>query len=54
VGKVNYYIVDVFSIGKYTGNQSLLFLKANEDNEKINVFVGGKVTKIAQGEWLKY
>lgn len=29
---------------------SLLFLKANEGN-KINVNVGGKVVKIAQGEW---
>ena len=31
---------------------SLLFLKANDDNGKINVNVGGKVVKIAQGEWL--
>lgn len=32
---------------------SLLFLKADEDNNgKINVYVGGKVVKIAQGEWL--
>ncbi|AXI08481.1 phenazine biosynthesis protein [Oceanobacillus zhaokaii] len=30
---------------------SLLFLKAGEDNGKINVYVGGKVVKIAQGEW---
>ncbi|MEH7237945.1 PhzF family phenazine biosynthesis protein [Bacillus sp. JJ1562] len=30
---------------------SLLFLKANENNGKINVNVGGKVVKIAQGEW---
>lgn len=30
---------------------SLLFLKANEKNGKINVYVGGKVVKIAQGEW---
>ena len=30
---------------------SLLFLKANDDNGKINVYVGGKVVKIAQGEW---
>ena len=30
---------------------SLLFLKASEDNGKINVYVGGKVVKIAQGEW---
>ena len=30
---------------------SLLFLKADEDNGKINVYVGGKVVKIAQGEW---
>jgi trans-2,3-dihydro-3-hydroxyanthranilate isomerase len=30
---------------------SLLFLKASDDNGKINVNVGGKVIKIAQGEW---
>ena len=30
---------------------SLLFLKADDDNGKINVYVGGKVVKIAQGEW---
>jgi trans-2,3-dihydro-3-hydroxyanthranilate isomerase len=30
---------------------SLLFLKAGDDNGKINVYVGGKVAKIAQGEW---
>ncbi|WP_404328356.1 PhzF family phenazine biosynthesis protein [Mesobacillus maritimus] len=30
---------------------SLLFLKADDHNEKINVYVGGKVVKMAQGEW---
>jgi trans-2,3-dihydro-3-hydroxyanthranilate isomerase len=30
---------------------SLLFLKAEDNNKKINVYVGGKVVKIAQGEW---
>lgn len=30
---------------------SLLFLKADQDNGKINVYVGGKVVKVAQGEW---
>ncbi|RFB14793.1 PhzF family phenazine biosynthesis protein [Bacillus sp. HNG] len=30
---------------------SLLFLKADEDNGKMNVHVGGKVVKMAQGEW---
>ncbi|MGX9134197.1 PhzF family phenazine biosynthesis protein [Rummeliibacillus sp. JY-2-4R] len=30
---------------------SLLFLKAYDDDGKINVYVGGKVVKIAQGEW---
>lgn len=30
---------------------SLLFLKASDDNGKINVYVGGRVVKIAQGEW---
>lgn len=31
---------------------SLLFLKAREENGEITVYVGGKVEKIAQGEWL--
>lgn len=30
---------------------SLLFLKASEDNGEITVYVGGKVEKIAKGEW---
>lgn len=30
---------------------SILFLKASDDNGRINVCVGGKVEKIAQGEW---
>lgn len=30
---------------------SLLFLKASEDNGEIIIYVGGKVEKIAQGEW---
>ena len=30
---------------------SLLFLKASDDNGKINVNVGGKVVKVAHGEW---
>ena len=30
---------------------SLLHLRAGEDNGSIRVFVGGKVEKIAQGEW---
>ena len=30
---------------------SLLFLKADEVDGKINVYVGGKVVKIARGEW---
>ncbi|HZG70285.1 MAG TPA: PhzF family phenazine biosynthesis protein, partial [Chondromyces sp.] len=30
---------------------SLLFLKAGEDKGRINVYVGGKVVKVAQGEW---
>nr|WP_304216331.1 PhzF family phenazine biosynthesis protein [Fredinandcohnia onubensis] len=37
--------------GYEIGRPSLLFLKADEHNEKINVHVGGKVIKIAQGEW---
>lgn len=31
---------------------SLLFLKASDENGEIKVYVGGKVEKIAQGEWL--
>ncbi|WP_099361419.1 PhzF family phenazine biosynthesis protein [Fredinandcohnia onubensis] len=38
--------------GYEIGRPSLLFLKADEQKEKINVHVGGKVIKIAQGEWL--
>lgn len=30
---------------------SLLFLKAIDENGRINVYVGGRVEKIAQGEW---
>lgn len=30
---------------------SLLFLKASDDSGEITVYVGGKVEKIAQGEW---
>ncbi|WP_042348547.1 PhzF family phenazine biosynthesis protein [Bacillus massiliigorillae] len=30
---------------------SLLFLKASDNNGKIKVYVGGKVEKIAEGEW---
>ncbi|WP_099355395.1 PhzF family phenazine biosynthesis protein [Fredinandcohnia onubensis] len=37
--------------GYEIGRPSLLFLNALERNEKINVCVGGKVVKIAQGEW---
>ncbi len=37
--------------GYEIGRKSLLFLKANERNEKMNVYVGGRVIKIAQGEW---
>ncbi|MFC4802996.1 PhzF family phenazine biosynthesis protein [Neobacillus sp. GCM10023253] len=38
--------------GYEIGRPSLLFLKADEENGVINVSVGGKVEKIAQGEWL--
>lgn len=31
---------------------SLLFLKANDQDGSINVHVGGRVEKVAQGEWL--
>ncbi len=37
--------------GYEIGRPSLLFLKADEELGKINVHVGGKVVKIAQGEW---
>lgn len=37
--------------GYEIGRPSLLFLKAGYDTGKINVHVGGKVVKIAQGEW---
>lgn len=30
---------------------SLLFLKASDDNGSIDVYVGGQVEKVAQGEW---
>ncbi|AGK52861.1 PhzF family phenazine biosynthesis protein [Bacillus sp. 1NLA3E] len=30
---------------------SLLFLQATDDNGEISIYVGGKVEKIAQGEW---
>ncbi|MBO1511114.1 PhzF family phenazine biosynthesis protein [Metabacillus bambusae] len=33
---------------------SLLFLKAGDDNGKISVNVGGRVEKIAKGEWFVY
>ena len=38
--------------GYEIGRPSLLFLKASEENGEIKVYVGGKVEKIAQGEWL--
>jgi trans-2,3-dihydro-3-hydroxyanthranilate isomerase len=38
--------------GYEMNRRSLLFLKANDENGEITVFVGGKVEKIAQGEWL--
>ena len=54
--KYNYFLKKEINFrveqGYEINRPSLLYLKANEDNEKINVFVGGKVTKIAQGEWL--
>ncbi|MGP7818501.1 PhzF family phenazine biosynthesis protein [Niallia sp. 01092] len=37
--------------GYEINRSSLLFLKANIDNGKININVGGRVEKIAQGEW---
>lgn len=37
--------------GYEIGRPSLLFLKAEETDEGIDVFVGGEVVKMAQGEW---
>ena len=37
--------------GYETNRPSSLFLKASDDNRRINVYVGGEVEKIAQGEW---
>ena len=54
--KYNYFSKREINIqveqGYEINRPSLLFLKANDDNGKINVFVGGKVIKIAQGKWL--
>jgi len=38
--------------GYEIGRPSLLFLKAEEKDEKIDVFVGGKVIMIAKGEFI--
>lgn len=37
--------------GYEIGRPSLLFLKAEETDESIDVFVGGEVVKMAKGEW---
>lgn len=53
--KYRYFTKNEISIRVEQGYEierpSLLFLKADDDNGKINVYVGGKVVKIAQGEW---
>lgn len=46
-GEINVRVEQGYEIGR----PSLLFLKAGDDTGKINVHVGGKVVKIAQGEW---
>ena len=46
-GEINIRVEQGYEIER----PSLLFLKAGDDNGKINVYVGGKVVKIAQGEW---
>lgn len=46
-GEINIRVEQGYEIERPT----LLFLKAGDDNGKINVYVGGKVVKIAQGEW---
>ena len=35
--------------GYEINRQSLIYIKANSDNNKINVYVGGKVIKIGEG-----
>ncbi|TDB49528.1 PhzF family phenazine biosynthesis protein [Bacillus sp. CBEL-1] len=53
--KYRYFEQDEINIrveqGYEISRPSLLFLKAKSDNEKIHVHVGGKVEKIAKGEW---
>ncbi|QDQ02450.1 PhzF family phenazine biosynthesis protein [Lysinibacillus fusiformis] len=53
--KYRYFETKEINIRVEQGNEinrpSLLFLKASDDNRRINVYVGGKVEKIAQGEW---
>lgn len=55
--KYNYCNSDDINIrveqGYEISRPSLLFLKANSDEEKINVSVGGRVENIAYGEWYR-
>jgi trans-2,3-dihydro-3-hydroxyanthranilate isomerase len=45
--------VDIRSEQGYEiGRPSLLYLKADEDESRINVFVGGKITTVARGEFV--
>ncbi|MCM3584873.1 PhzF family phenazine biosynthesis protein [Mesobacillus maritimus] len=46
-GEINIRVEQGYEISR----PSLLFLRANDENDKIRVSVGGKVEKIAQGEW---
>jgi trans-2,3-dihydro-3-hydroxyanthranilate isomerase len=52
--KYQYFIINNINIRVEQGYEiegpSLLFLNADDDNGKINVYVGRKVVKIAQGE----
>lgn len=53
--KYRYFETDEINIrveqGYEINRPSLLYVKANKERETINVHVGGKVEKIAQGEW---
>jgi len=46
-GEINIRVEQGYEISR----PSLLFLRANDENGEIRVSVGGKVEKIAQGEW---
>lgn len=56
----NFYILDVFLPGKYSGNQLATFTEVIKfrvsngvDNKKINVCVYGKIESMASGKWIE-